>query len=127
MLRSVAAARYLVVSIDHPGYADIVEFPDGNIVTGVGIDSDADIELAVTTRVEDIAFVHQPLGNYSSANACLPGPGRGVEGSTLKTMIFGHSLGGATAAGAMLAIPSIRGAANLDGSMFGSVVETGLN
>lgn len=127
MLQSVAAAGYLVVSIDHPYDADIVEFPDGTIVAGVDIESDADIELALNTRVKDIAFVHQQLGNSSFADTYLPKAGRGVEKSTPKTAIFGHSFGGAAAAAAMLAIPSMRGGVNLDGSMFGSVVEEGLN
>ncbi|KAF1360559.1 hypothetical protein EJ07DRAFT_165189 [Lizonia empirigonia] len=126
MLQSVAAAGYLVVSVDHPYDADTVEFPDGTVVTGIDIESDADVELAVTTRVDDLAFVYRQLGNYSFANTNFPGYGRAVRESAQKTAIFGHSLGGAAAAAAVLAIPSIRGGANLDGSMFGSVANTGL-
>lgn len=126
MLQSVAAAGYLVVSVDHPYDTDIVEFPDGTVITGIDIDSDADVGLAVTTRADDLAFVYRQLGNYSFANTNFPGYGRAIKESALKTAIFGHSLGGAAAAAAVMAIPSIRGGVNLDGTMFGSVVNTGL-
>ncbi|KAF9699346.1 hypothetical protein EKO04_002204 [Ascochyta lentis] len=125
VLQSVAAAGYLVVSIDHPYDADVVEFPEGTIVKGLELESDADIELALTTRVEDIAFVHRQLGNSSFANSVLPGSERENGRLTWKTAILGHSIGGASAAAAMLAIPSIRGGVNLDGSMFGSVTTSG--
>ncbi|KZM18520.1 uncharacterized protein EKO05_0002330 [Ascochyta rabiei] len=127
MLQSITAAGYLVVSIGHPYETDFVEFPEGSIVNGVDIESDADVELALTTRVADIAFVHRQMGNSSFVNTVLPGSGLGNGCLTRKTAVLGHSLGGASAAAAMLAIPSIRCGVNLDGSMFGSVVTSGLN
>jgi pimeloyl-ACP methyl ester carboxylesterase len=127
MLQSIAAAGYLVISIDHPYDADIVEFPDGASVKGVDIETDADIELAIATRVQDITFVHRQLSNHSIAKTIAPGLNRGPGGSNLKTAALGHSLGGAAAAAAMLAIPSIRGGVNLDGSMLGPVLQVGLD
>lgn len=127
MLQSVAAAGYLVVSIDHPYDADFVEFPEGTIAKGVDIESDTDIELALTTRVEDIAFVYQQLANTSFVKTVLPESERGSGRSTRATAIVGHSLGGAAVAAAMLEIPSIRSGVNLDGSMFGPVLTSGLN
>ncbi|KAF2622749.1 hypothetical protein BU25DRAFT_414999 [Macroventuria anomochaeta] len=126
MLQSVAAAGYSVVSIDHPYDADFVEFPEGTTVKGADIDSDADIELALATRVRDIAFVHRQLGNQSFVKAVLPDFDRGYGYSARKTAMVGHSLGGAAAAAAVLAISSIRGGVNLDGTMFGSVITSGL-
>ena len=125
MLQSIAAAGYLVVSIDHPYDADVVEFPDGAMVKGVEISDDA-LEAALATRVDDIAYVHRQLGNQSAANTLIPGYGDECKKLRTKTAILGHSFGGAAAAAAMLRLPSIRGGVNLDGTMFGSVLSTGL-
>lgn len=126
MLQSIASAGYLVVSLDHPYDADVVEFPGGTMVKGIDISDDA-LEAALATRVDDIAFVHQQLGNQSVSSALIPGYGDGCRKSHTKTAIIGHSLGGAAAAAAMLRLPFIRGGINLDGSLFGSVLSTGLS
>lgn len=126
MLQSVASAGYLVVSLDHPYDADFVEYPNGTAIKGIDI-SDDDLEAALATRVEDIAYVHQQLGNRSFVDALMPGYGAGCKKSSSRTAIIGHSFGGAAAAAAMLRIPSVRGGVNLDGSMFGSVLSTGLS
>ncbi|KAJ4984283.1 PAF acetylhydrolase [Stagonosporopsis vannaccii] len=125
MLQSVAAAGYLVVSIDHPYDSDVVEFPDGTLVKGIDI-SDVELDLALSTRVEDIAFVYRQMGNQTFVNTIIPGYGRGCAQSVRKTALVGHSFGGAAAAAAMLKIPSVRGGINLDGSMFEPVITSGL-
>jgi pimeloyl-ACP methyl ester carboxylesterase len=127
MLQSIAAAGYVVVSVDHPYDTDIVEFPDGTIFTGLDIETDADIELALSTRVGDIAFVHQQLLNSSFVETALPSLDSSHGKTAPKTAILGHSLGGAAAASVMLALPKISGGVNLDGSMFGSVLELGFD
>lgn len=119
MLQSIAAAGYIVVSVDHPYDADFVEFPDGSNITAVDISSDADVELALTTRVGDIAFLYNQLVDKSSA-AHIPGITK-----TPKTAVIGHSLGGAAAAAAVMDLPYLRGGLNIDGSMFGPVLSTG--
>ena len=123
MLQKIAAAGYMTISIDHPFDADFVEFPDGSIVEGVEIDNDAQIQQAVTTRVADIAFVYKQLHNVSALEEFLPGylSPRAVP----KVVVVGHSLGGAAAASALVDIQSLRGGVNLDGTMFGPVLETG--
>lgn len=125
ILQSVAAAGYLVVSIDHPYDSDVVEFPNGTLVKGIDI-SDDDLGFALTTRVEDIAYVHRQMGDQSFVNSIIPGYGRACAQSTSKTAVVGHSFGGAAAAAAMLKIPSIRGGINLDGSLFEPVTTSGL-
>ncbi|KAF7678087.1 nad-binding protein [Alternaria burnsii] len=125
MLQNIASAGYLVLSIDHPYDADMVEFPDGTIVTGVEIDSDADIELALSTRVADIEFVSNQIYNVSASKDLFP-LGLRLERQS-KMAVVGHSLGGAAAATAMMNMPSLRGGVNLDGSMFGSVLTTGFD
>lgn len=125
MLQSVAAAGYLVISIDHPYDADFVELPNGTVITATDISTDAEVELAVSTRVEDIDFLYRQLGNTSLSDILFPNyPHRH---RIPNTAIVGHSLGGAAAAAAMLRIPSLRGGANIDGTMFGPVLTAGLD
>lgn len=113
--------------LDIPSYdADVAEFPGGTLVKGFDI-SDDDLEAALATRVEDIAYAHRQLGNQSFADALIPGFGAGCRKSSLRTAIVGRSFGGAAAAAAMLRLPSVRGGVNLVGSMFGSVVSAGLH
>ncbi|PVI04065.1 PAF acetylhydrolase family protein [Periconia macrospinosa] len=124
LLQNVAANGYLVVSIDHPYDADIVEFPDGTIIHGVNI-SDAEVELALSTRVSDVHFVYQQLQNQKVAGKLFHG--HLSRGKLPKTAMFGHSLGGATAASAMPNMSTILGAVNLDGTLFGPVLTHGLD
>lgn len=121
MLQSIAAAGYVVVSVDHPYDADIVEFPNGTNITAIDLETDADIDLALSTRVADIAFVYQQLNTKSAAAGLVPANLRSSN-----TAVIGHSLGGAAAASAMLALPYLHGGLNIDGTMFGSVLTAGL-
>ncbi|KAL1605328.1 hypothetical protein SLS60_004876 [Paraconiothyrium brasiliense] len=124
MLQSVAAAGYLVVSVDHPYDADIVELPNGTTVTGVDI-NDSELEDALTTRVKDIAFLYRQLTKPSLRTKLFPMHHH--SGGLLKTAIFGHSFGGAAAAAATQQLSFVRGGLNVDGTMFGSVLESGLD
>jgi dienelactone hydrolase len=125
MLQNIAATGYVVLSIDHPYDADMVEFPDGTIVTGVDIEGDAEIALALSTRVADIEFVSNQMKNTSAIEELLPGYTRAKTASNMA--VVGHSLGGAAAASAMMKMASLKGGVNLDGSMFGPVLTTGFN
>ncbi|KAH3970154.1 1-alkyl-2-acetylglycerophosphocholine esterase [Parastagonospora nodorum] len=122
MLQNIAAAGYLVISIDHPYDSDVVEFPDGGIATGTNIESDEELALALATRVADIAFVREQLSNTTVTNMLFPG-----QRKTKKVAAIGHSLGGAAAAAAMLNDHSISAGINLDGSFLGAVITAGLD
>lgn len=112
----LASHGYVVVGIEHPGDALAVDVGAGRIVSsdprGLKI-----VELAYRTRVADVRFV---LGRL----ATLRGAGRldlqRVGG-------FGHSLGGAAMAGAMLADRRMRAGVDLDGRLFGPVIRRGLS
>ncbi len=123
--QSVASSGYIVASIDHPYDADIVEFPDGSFVLGANISSDAQVALAVDTRAQDASFVLNELRKESVAKHLLRGARRGFNVS--KVAMFGHSLGGAAAAAAMLNDSRIVGGLDLDGSVYGPVVDQGLD
>lgn len=45
MAQSLASEGYVVVTIDHPYDADVVEFPDGSYVLAANISSDDDAAL----------------------------------------------------------------------------------
>ncbi|KAF1956472.1 PAF acetylhydrolase family protein [Byssothecium circinans] len=124
MLQSVAAAGYLVVSVDHPYDADIVEFPNGTVITGVDI-SDAELETALNTRAEDIAFLYRQLKRPSVQKKLFPQHPQ--SGTDPKTAIIGHSFGGAAAATSMQQLSFVRGGLNIDGTMFGPVLKAGLD
>jgi pimeloyl-ACP methyl ester carboxylesterase len=122
--QSVASAGYIVVSIDHPYDVEFLEFPDGHIVTAANI-TDDQVPLDVQTRAQDVKFVLDQLSTKAGVASLLPGA-RAASLKTQQVAMYGHSVGGATTAAAMLLDCRIIAGANLDGSMFGSVVQQGL-
>jgi pimeloyl-ACP methyl ester carboxylesterase len=121
----IASFGYLVVSIDHPYDANVVEYPDGTLILGANISTDAQIELAVGTRAQDVSFILDQLSSVSTVRRLFPS----IKGAlkTHKVAMYGHSLGGATAAVAMLNDSRIIGGANLDGSFFGPILHHSLS
>jgi pimeloyl-ACP methyl ester carboxylesterase len=122
MAQSLASEGFNVITIDHPYDADIVEFEDGSTVLAAEIDSDEQILAALDIRVQDVSFVLDQL-TLKSTNQKLFG-GRPCPKSEQYT-IFGHSLGGATAAAATLSDKRLNGAINLDGTFFGTLLTKG--
>jgi hypothetical protein len=112
----LASHGYVVVGIEHPGDSLPVDVGAGRIVApdprGLEI-----VNLVFRTRVADVRFV---LGRLPT----LRGVGR-LDLSRVGG--FGHSLGGAAMAGAMLADRRLRAGADLDGRLFGPVIRRGLN
>ena len=123
LAQSVASRGYTVVTIDHPYDAKIVVYPDNSTVLAANISTDQQIVSDLYVRVKDISFVLDQLSRPSIVHSLLPD----VEINTKKVGIFGHSLGGATAAQAMVQDPRLVGGINLDGTFFGSVVKAGLS
>jgi len=127
--QSIAKSGYIVVSIDHPYDADIVEFPSGKVVYGIGTSTCDDVGVscvsAVSVRVADIGFVLDQLALDSVAKNLIPGTECGLD--TLRVGMYGHSLGGATAAAAMVNDSRIIGGLNLDGAFYGPVIQEGLS
>lgn len=125
LAEDLASHGYLVVTIDHPYDAAVVEFPDGSLVF---IDLTADMDDPVTLskfldlRVKDTLFTLDLL--QSNLTKSIPGVRTRLR--IRETGMFGHSLGGATAAEVMLNDRRIRGGVNLDGSMQGQVAAKGL-
>jgi pimeloyl-ACP methyl ester carboxylesterase len=120
----VASFGYLVVSIDHPYDANVVEYPDGTLILGANISTEAQIELDVRTRAQDVSFILDQLSSVSTVRRLFPSIKSALK--THKVAMYGHSLGGATAAVAMLNDSRIIGGANLDGSFFGPILRHSL-
>ena len=114
-----------MVTVDHPYDADIVTYPDNTTTYAANITTDDQIVEDLYVRVKDISFVLDQLSLPSATTLLTPGRACGIDFS--KVGIFGHSLGGATAAQAMLFDSRFVGGINLDGTFYGSVIERGLN
>ncbi|WP_405810829.1 lipase [Streptomyces sp. NBC_00210] len=119
LVEELASHGYAVVTIDHTYDASEVEFPDGRVETGnialAGDEIDDPVIVkALEVRVADTRFVLDRLG----------GIGRGAFDLSRAGM-FGHSLGGATAAALMGRDRRIRAGINMDGSVTASVSAAG--
>ncbi|KAJ5364699.1 Platelet-activating factor acetylhydrolase [Penicillium cataractarum] len=130
LLQDISSNGFAVISVDHPYDADIVEYPDGHTVIGIlgNISTDAEFVSAMNVRVQDMIFLLDQIHDGKVVRDIFP---LSLENSHLLSLdrvtIFGHSLGGATAAQAILVDDRFAGGINLDGSLWGSVVDKGLS
>jgi predicted dienelactone hydrolase len=140
VVEDLASRGYLVVSVDHPHDGAAVEFPGGRVETNTitaRLEQDpgqinAIFEQAVAVRAADVRFVLDQVAalnagrNPDADSRRLP---RGLTGAFRPTGIgmFGHSLGGATAAQVMHDDPRVSAGVNLDGDLFGPVATAGLD
>ncbi|KAI1114918.1 hypothetical protein F5Y14DRAFT_440881 [Nemania sp. NC0429] len=108
----VASLGYQVIVMDHPYETDVVQFPDGEIVFGGSVPNDPNnataVEFGLKVRTTDVSFVLDALKIH-------------------KTVYFGHSFGGASAADATRVERRIHAGLNLDGFLWGPVVNTGVS
>ncbi|KAG9024934.1 hypothetical protein FRB95_010860 [Tulasnella sp. JGI-2019a] len=112
---ALAAHGFVVVGIDHPYDAAIVEYPDGRLVFAAPINaSDPNaITSIVEVRTKDVQFVLDQVCSNTDLTAGIP-----VDCGTRKVGMFGHSLGGATTADMTIIDQRITGGVNLDGTFF---------
>lgn len=127
--QTIASAGYIVITIDAPYDVDIVEYLDGTIdpinATVATTAALSDINLAVSARAQDASFVLDQLCNPSVVSQLIPGNKKGLD--VHEVAMFGHSLGGAATAAAMLNDTRIAGGLAMDGALFGPVVQQGLD
>lgn len=122
---NLAAQGFVVLTVDHPYDGAIVEFQDGSFVLAVDISTEEEIEAALAVRTKDIKFVNQQLQNRTFTQSLFQGLYGNID--LRQRFTYGHSLGGATAAAAMLEDNTFLGGINLDGTFFGDVVQKGLD
>ncbi|OBT51549.1 hypothetical protein VE04_08025 [Pseudogymnoascus sp. 24MN13] len=109
LAQAVAKAGYVVVTIDHPYDADIIQYPNGEVITTDHETNLTDAEL-VEIRVEDVSFVLDQLSDKKIARKLVP-----YDIDTSKVGM--HSAGGAAAANALISEPRLIGGLNLDGDV----------
>ena len=87
MAQNIASLGYVVITIDHPYDASIVEFPNGKIVKGVDIDESNDTTLALATKVRaaDANFVLDYLSTTKHTNSALSNVSKYID---LKTLLL---------------------------------------
>ncbi|MEV4642639.1 hydrolase [Actinoplanes sp. NPDC049548] len=130
LVEELVSRGYVVATIDHTHDSSPVEFPDGRVEVGA-LTPDVAAQ-AVAVRVADTRFVLDTLSalnagsNPDAEHRPLPNRLRGALDLS-KVGMFGHSLGGATAAEAMFEDRRIKAGVNLDGTLFGPVVAAGLD
>lgn len=125
LAQSVAGQGYVVVNVDAPYGVDVVEFPNGDLIFEANISTKAQIEFQVQTRAQDISFVIDKLNEPATFSRVFPARNGSFLADTVA--MYGHSLGGATAAAAMLNESRIIGGVDMDGSLFGPVISQGLS
>jgi len=117
ILQWVASLGFNIFAIDFPYDAAIVEYPDGSYVEYANLTIPDDILRLLAPRVADISSVLNAVTNSTRCQEL------GIP--TLNTEqlgIFGHSLGGATAVGAMLEEPRFLAGCNIDGGLWGDEI-----
>nr|AHE14778.1 putative lipase [uncultured bacterium] len=133
LVEELVSRGYVVVTIDHTYDAGQVQFPDGRVeVPALPPLTPEVLTRAVLVRVADVRFVLDQLTalnagrNPDAEHQRLP---RGLRGALdlSRVGMFGFSLGGATAAEAMVEERRIKAGVNLDGTLFGRVISTGLH
>ncbi|KAL2062539.1 hypothetical protein VTL71DRAFT_6805 [Oculimacula yallundae] len=126
----LASLGYFVAVVDHPLDASFIEYPDGRFIQVVAPNPEAfDPYIPyVDARVQDVRTVLDSLSNvtFISQIPGLKSRGKVQQLQTSKVGVLGHSLGGATAASAMLADRRFVAGVNLDGSIIGNVTTIGL-
>lgn len=125
-----------LTSLDTPYDTDIVVYPDGRNITAnetVTAASGSPDELYiqqflnadVDARAQDASFIITSFNNNSFAASVIPGCNSCLN--TTHVGYFGHSVGGCAGATVMVNDTRVAGAINLDGAVFGDVVEQGLD
>lgn len=112
--QALASRGHIVITIDHPYDADIVEYPDGSTTLAADM-TDVQKEALVDVRVRDVAFVLDQLHTKRISKQLL---GKFFDIEHKRLAIFGHSLGGATAAAAAASDSRLMAAINIDGRLF---------
>lgn len=131
LAEELASQGYIVVAIDHTYDATAVEFPDGAVALSAFLNvtnppeqvTSEQLAVILDARTGDVNFTISTLLGPDFLPQ-IPGLSRHVRLGGIG--IYGHSLGGATAAEVALLDDRILGGLNMDGTFFGNVVTEGL-
>ncbi|KAJ6782110.1 hypothetical protein PWT90_08399 [Aphanocladium album] len=124
--RDVASQGYVVVTVDHPYDAGIVEYPDGSVVESIPFnDTEAEVVNFLKVRGQDLSFVLAQLQNSGVRTKILAHYTSTIDFS--RVVSIGHSLGGVASELIANTESLIRGAVNMDGGIHEPVSSTGVD
>ncbi|ALG15058.1 hypothetical protein AOZ06_25430 [Kibdelosporangium phytohabitans] len=118
LAEELASRGYVVASIDHTYENFATTFPDGRVITCATCNGEIEDfdKLVVDSRARDVSFV---LDELLGRRGTLIDPSR--------IAMAGMSIGGASVGETMLTDPRVLAGANLDGTMFKPLAESGLS
>ena len=133
LAEDLASHGYVVVGFDAPYRTQVVVFPDGRVITrtpennlelfsGEELEHRANKLLAAWTS--DVAFVLDRLQQLNASGSTGKFTGRL---DLTRVGVFGHSFGGATAAEFCSQDSRCEAGIDVDGSLHGSVIQTGIH
>ncbi len=129
LLEDLASHGYVVFAITPTYSSDVVVFPDGRVAnaTAAGSLDNATNPQAVGNRLvtvwaQDVIFVMNQLDRLNAT----PGTMWSQRLDLARLGVFGHSFGGATAAQVCQMDARCKAGIDIDGTLFGNVVQTGL-
>jgi hypothetical protein len=117
LLSDMASYGYTVFGLDHPYEVGFVRYPNGTGLYGVSVPAEQQTptlwSALETNRMKEIGGLVDHIPSISNT--------LGFRIDTERIGTFGHSLGGASAAGAMLRDQRIKSGINIDGTFWGSL------
>jgi predicted dienelactone hydrolase len=120
LLADLASRGFVVLALDHPYEAPVVELADGRLATPVQrfLPDDPDrsryMSAQQVLRAADLRFVVDQIGRPG-----VFGPRLSERLDPQRIAAIGHSFGGASAVEAAMGDARIRAVANLDGTLYG--------
>ena len=129
LLEDLASHGYIIFAITPTYSSDVVVFPDGreaDATSAGNLDNAANLQAAgnrlVTVWTQDVLYVMNQLDQLNET----PGTIWSQRLDLARLGVFGHSFGGATAAQVCQMDARCKAGIDLDGTLFGNVVQTGL-
>lgn len=120
LLADLASRGFVVLALDHPCEAPVVELAGGRLATPVErfLPDDSDrsryMSAQQAVRAADLRYVVDQVGRAGAFGPRLSG-----RLDPQRIAAIGHSFGGASAVEAAMGDPRIRAVANLDGTLYG--------
>lgn len=127
LIADLASRGFVVLAVDHPYEAAVTELADGTIATTRErfLDDDPDqsryMSGQLDVRAADLRFVVDQLERPD-----IMGPRLSGHLDTEHVAAIGHSFGGAAAAAAVASDGRIKAAANIDGTLYGTLPQQSL-
>ncbi|KAH7419538.1 PAF acetylhydrolase [Cadophora sp. MPI-SDFR-AT-0126] len=113
---AISSEGFIVITIDHPGDANIITYPDGHTIINNDTVQNLDtIRKQIPVVAADVSFIIDQLSNATAVAELLPHRGHRAF-STDHVAMLGHSLGGIAAVTAAGQDCRLRGAINWDGT-----------